>query len=69
MGELETGQLATRQSFTRQIFFKTLKQNLNVKTFVGKSENALYIQTWTAVNKKTSTAIVGVLHQYQKGDS
>jgi len=32
-----------------EIFFKTLKQNLKVKTFVGTSENALYIQIWTAL--------------------
>jgi hypothetical protein len=32
-----------------EIFFKTLKQNLKVKTFVGTLENALYIQIWTAL--------------------
>jgi hypothetical protein len=32
-----------------EIFFKTLKQNLKVKTFVGTSENALKIQIWTAL--------------------
>jgi hypothetical protein len=32
-----------------EIFFKVLKQNLKVKTFVGTSENALYIQIWTAL--------------------
>ncbi|MBN1903909.1 MAG: transposase [Deltaproteobacteria bacterium] len=32
-----------------ELFFKALKQNLRVKTFVGKSGNALYIQIWTAV--------------------
>jgi IS4 transposase len=30
-------------------FFKALKQNLKVKTFVGTSENALRIQIWTAL--------------------
>lgn len=30
-------------------FFKALKQNLKVKTFVGTTENALYIQIWTAL--------------------
>ncbi len=29
--------------------FKTLKQNLKIKTFVGTSENALLIQIWTAL--------------------
>ena len=32
-----------------EIFFKALKQNLKIKTFVGTSENALYIQIWTAL--------------------
>jgi hypothetical protein len=32
-----------------EIFFKTLKQNLKIKTFVGTSENALRIQVWTAL--------------------
>ncbi|MCG2812779.1 MAG: IS4 family transposase [Candidatus Aminicenantes bacterium] len=32
-----------------EIFFKALKQNLKVKTFVGTSENALKIQIWTAL--------------------
>ena len=32
-----------------ELFFKALKQNLKVKTFVGPSENALYIQIWTAL--------------------
>jgi len=32
-----------------EIFFKTLKQNLKIKTFVGTSENALRIQIWTAL--------------------
>ena len=32
-----------------EIFFKALKQNLKVKTFVGTTENALYIQIWTAL--------------------
>ena len=31
------------------LFFKALKQNLKIKTFVGTSENALYIQIWTAL--------------------
>lgn len=32
-----------------EIFFKTIKQNLKVKTFVGTSANALKIQLWTAL--------------------
>jgi hypothetical protein len=32
-----------------ELFFKALKQNLKVKTFVGTSANALHIQLWTAL--------------------
>lgn len=32
-----------------EMFFKALKQNLKVKTFVGTSANALKIQIWTAL--------------------
>lgn len=32
-----------------ELFFKALKQNLKGKTFVGTTENALYIQIWTAL--------------------
>jgi hypothetical protein len=32
-----------------ELFFKALKQNLTVKSFVGTSENALRVQIWTAL--------------------
>jgi DDE family transposase/uncharacterized protein DUF4372 len=32
-----------------ELFFKALKQNLKVKTFVGTSANAVHIQIWTAL--------------------
>jgi hypothetical protein len=32
-----------------ELFFKALKQNLKIKTFVGTSANALRIQIWTAL--------------------
>jgi hypothetical protein len=32
-----------------ETFFRTLKQNLRVKTFVGASPNAVHIQIWTAL--------------------
>jgi hypothetical protein len=31
------------------LFFKALKQNLKIKTFVGTSANAVRIQIWTAL--------------------
>lgn len=38
-----------RDRWEIEIFFRTLKQNLKIKTFVGTSENALRIQIWTAL--------------------
>ena len=38
-----------RQRWQIEVFFKTLKQNLKIKTFVGTTENALLIQIWTAL--------------------
>lgn len=32
-----------------EIFFKAIKQNLKIKTFVGTSKNALLVQIWTAL--------------------
>ena len=32
-----------------ELFFKALKQNLRIKTFVGTSANALQVQVWTAL--------------------
>jgi hypothetical protein len=38
-----------KQRWQIEVFFKTLKQNLKVKSFVGTSPNAIYIQIWTAL--------------------
>jgi len=38
-----------RQRWQIELFFKALKQNLRIKTFVGTSENAVQIQIWTAL--------------------
>ncbi len=49
---LETGRECTqepRQSFTRQLFFKWIKQHLRVKTFYGTSANAVKTQIWVAM--------------------
>src|SRR5690606_9259617 len=32
-----------------EVFFKHIKQNLKIKSFVGTSENAVKIQLWTAL--------------------
>lgn len=38
-----------RQRWQIEVFFRALKQNLRIKTFVGTSANALRIQIWTAL--------------------
>jgi hypothetical protein len=38
-----------RDRWQIEVFFKTLKQHLKIKTFVGTSENALLVQIWTAL--------------------
>jgi hypothetical protein len=41
--------LIYKERWQIEIFFKTIKQNLKIKTFVGTSANALKIQIWTAL--------------------
>jgi len=48
-----------------ELFFKALKQNLKVKTFVGTSENALHIQIWTAL---IAILILKWLHHLSKAN-
>ena len=38
-----------RDRWEIEIFFKTIKQNLKIKTFVGTTPNAVKIQLWTAL--------------------
>ena len=40
---------APRQSLTRQIFFRFIKQNLKIKAFIGNSENAVLTQIYAAL--------------------
>jgi hypothetical protein len=58
---LETGRASLRvprQSFTRQLFFKWIKQHLRIKAFFGTSENAVKTQIWTAVCVYVLVAII-----------
>src|SRR4030042_708820 len=42
--------LLGRRTFPKiELFFKALKQNLKIKTFVGTSVNAVKTQIWTAL--------------------
>lgn len=38
-----------KQRWQIELFFKAIKQNLRIKTFVGTSANALHTQVWTAL--------------------
>ena len=38
-----------KQRWQIELFFKALKQNLRIKTFVGTSANAVRIQVWSAL--------------------
>ena len=52
-----------QQRWQIELFFKALKQNLKVKSFVGTSENALRIQIWTAL---TALLLLKWLHHLSK---
>jgi hypothetical protein len=45
----ETIGLLYRQRWQIEIFFRDLKQNFHIKSFVGTSPNAVLIQIWTAL--------------------
>jgi len=58
---LETGRefaQEPRQSFTRQLFFKWIKQHLRIKAFYGTSDNAVRTQIWIAVSIYVLVAII-----------
>jgi len=38
-----------------EIFFKVIKRDLRIKTFVGTSPNALMTQIWTALSSSSLT--------------
>ena len=48
-----------RERWQIELFFKEIKQNLRIKSFVGHSENAVLIQLYTALT-------VYLLLKYQK---
>lgn len=49
--KLAAGTIAAiyKQRWQIELFFKAIKQNLKIKTFVGTSANAVHIQIWTAL--------------------
>ena len=57
-GWKRAGHPIPRQSLTRQLFFKWIKQHLRIKQFSGTTENAVKTQIWTAVSTYVLVAIV-----------
>ncbi len=55
---LETGQLVPRQSFTRQLFFKWIKQHLKIKSFWGTTLNAVKFHVYSAIIAYCLVALV-----------
>jgi len=47
--DAETVAAIYKERWQIELFFKALKQNLTLRSFVGTSENALRIQIWTAL--------------------
>jgi len=47
-----------RQPFTRQLFFKWIKQHLRIKAFYGTSQNAVRSQIWIAISVYVLVAIL-----------
>jgi len=54
-----------RDRWEIELFFKALKQNLKIKTFVETSENALRIQIWTAL---IAMLLLKWLHHLSRAD-
>ncbi len=46
---LETVAARCKERWNIEGFFKQIKSHLRIKTFVGNSENAVRIQSWTAL--------------------
>jgi len=53
-----------RDRWQIELFFKALKQNLRIKTFIGTTENALRIQIWTAL---LALVLLKWLHYLSRG--
>jgi IS4 transposase len=59
----ETQSQLYRERWKIAIFFRYIKQNLKIKSFLGRSENAVFIQTWTAL---ITFLLLKLLHERSK---
>jgi len=54
-----------KERWNIEVFFKQIKQNLHIKTFIGTSENAVQIQVWTAMISMLLLAFLKAKAKYQ----
>jgi len=66
---LETGLMVPRQSFTRQILFKKMKQNFQLHYFYGENENAIRTQVWCTLIAQLLLTVVQKIAQTKKAFS
>lgn len=66
---LETGQAVPRQSFTRQILFKKMKQNFQLHYFYGENENAIRTQVWCTLIAQLLLTVIQKIAQTKKAFS
>ena len=66
---LETGQLVPRQSFTRQLLFKKMKQNFQLHYFYGENENAIRTQVWCTLIAQLLLTVIQKIAQTKKAFS
>lgn len=52
-----------RKRWQIELFFKKLKQNLKIKSFIGTSENAVMMQVWTAA---VATMLIEILRRLSR---
>jgi hypothetical protein len=66
---LETGLLVPRQSFTRQLLFKKMKQNFQLHYFYGENVNAIYTQVWCTLIAQLLLTVTQKIAQAKKAFS
>jgi len=58
-----------RQRWQIEIFFRDLKQNFHIKSFVGTSPNAVLIQIWTALLSILTIKFMQLMSRFSWGMS
>ena len=61
--------MVPRQPFSRQIIFKTMKQNFQLHYFYGESENAIRTQVWCTLIAQLLLTVVQKIAQTKKAFS